>query len=93
MSFKLHLLAEKLFFHVFGRTSGDFDPSFGEERTSNQHKPNVKHRVEWISKRILKLPRRRNIVRQSSNRHTLSTHLKLLPVTKEIDEEVSSEFL
>ncbi len=93
MSLILHLLTEELFFHIFRRTSRDFDPGLGEKRTRNQHKSNVEHRMEWISERILELPRRRNIVGKSPNGYTLSAHLKLLPVTKEIDEEVSSEFL
>ena len=45
--------------------------------------------MEWVLEYVDKVSRRRYVVRQAANRSCMSSHINFLPLSKEIDEEVS----
>lgn len=49
--------------------------------------------MEWIREGVTELSWRGDVVSKSTDWDTLTTHLELLPVTEQVDEEVASELL
>ena len=91
MSREHHILILELLQDILGRASTDFNPSLGEQGTCRQNKGNVEDRMEGIRINFGEFPRWRDVIGQSSNRDTAASHFQILPLSEQLDEEVSSE--
>lgn len=89
----MHLLLEELLLNIFGWATRDLDPGLREQSTGHEDKGYIEDRMEGIREGVSELPGWWDIVGQTSNWYRLAIHLKLLPVTKKVDKEVSSELL
>lgn len=91
VAWKHHVLVLELLQDVLGCASTDLDPGLREQGASGQDEGDVENGVEGIWVDLKELPWGRDVIGQSSNWDTASSHFEVLPLPEKLDQEVASE--
>ena len=91
MTSKGHFLVLKLLGDVSWGAAGDFNPSLGEETAGGEDENDIENCVEGVGHDLAQLTGRGNVVSQTGDGNALASHLGVLPLTEEFNEEVGFE--
>mmetsp|Transcript_18997 Transcript_18997/g.41280 ORF Transcript_18997/g.41280 Transcript_18997/m.41280 type:complete len:357 (-) Transcript_18997:258-1328(-) len=84
-----HLVVSKLLGNITGRRSRNFNPSLTEKGTGRQNESEVENGMERIVDNLGERSRRRDVVRNSSDRDLLShSSFNVLPLSKKTDQDI-----
>ena len=89
VTFHHHLVVPQLFGNITSGSSRDLNPGLTKQSARGQDEGEVKHSMERIVDDFSKGRRRRNVVRNSSNRDLLSwASISLLPLSEKTDQDI-----
>lgn len=86
-----HLLVHEVLDDIARCTSGHIDPYTGEESAGAHHEDAVEEAVDGILEDIGPLARRADVVSKTTNGGGMSSHVVVLPLADEADEDVALE--
>ena len=71
--------------------SWDVDPNSREESARGQHENGINHSVNWVFLNVIEALRRADVVSQTTNWCLVTSHIIVLPLAEEANNEVSTE--
>jgi len=90
-TFDDEFLVDELSSNVSRAGARDIDPNSGEESAGREHEGSVYNSVHGVSLDVVKTLRWADVVSKSANRCLMTSHVVVLPLSKEGNNEVSSE--
>lgn len=88
VSSEKHVLISELSGDVTRRGSGELNPSLREQCARGKHEDNVEQAVNRIDPDVTEGVGWRTVVSQSTDRDRLTTVIKILPLSQQVDEHV-----
>mmetsp|Transcript_14521 Transcript_14521/g.24067 ORF Transcript_14521/g.24067 Transcript_14521/m.24067 type:complete len:368 (+) Transcript_14521:211-1314(+) len=88
VSLHYHLVVTQLLGNITSGSTGDFNPSLGEEGAGGKDEDQVKDGMEWIVDDLGQGSRRRDVVGNSSDWDHGSGSLNFLPLSEQTHEDV-----
>ena len=84
---------DKLSSNVSGARALNVDPDSGEESTGGEHEQGVDYGVDWVLLDVVEALWRADVVGQATDWVLVTSHVVVLPLAKQADQEVASESL
>lgn len=88
-----HVLISELLGNILGAASGDLNPSLGEQSTRGQDERDIEECVEGIRHYLAQVSWWGDVVGETANWDTVATHINVLPLSQQVDQEVGLESL